>query len=218
MKKKGFTLTEIMVVIAIFGILITVITPAWMSFLNRSKFRTYNQRAKTIFNAAQIVVTEMEFTERQYISRLTSDGVTATEKATLYGNIATPGSGAVRGEWYFYYNGKTGCVCDASGNSIVSSDNTITEGGSYQSTQADAVLDWQDKLESGITRIAGKDAVFKIWVDGYIVKSVACAEKPNSRFIGAHPVTIYDLDAKNVDTDDLKHTNVKDVDLGEFAT
>lgn len=217
MKKKGFTLMELMVVIAIFGILITVITPAWMSFLNRSKFRTYNQRAKTIFNAAQIVATEMEFTERQYISRLTASDVDATEKAALYSNIATPGSGSVRGEWYFYYNGATGCISDATGNSIIGEGNTIPEGGIYQSVQAPAVVDWQTKLESGITRIAGKDVVFKIWVDGYIVKSVACAEKTNSRFIGAHPVTIYDLDAKNVDTDDLKHTNVKDVDLSEFA-
>lgn len=215
MKKKGFTLTELMVVITIFGILITVITPAWMSFLNRSKFRNFNQRAKSVFNAAQIVVTEMEFSEKQYVSRLNS-GASDPEKATLYSHIATPDDGATRGEWYIYFDGSKCNICDSQGNPIIDSDDAIPEGGAYKPTQKAAIKDWQNKLESGISRIAGKDMVYKIWVDGYIIKSVACAERETSRFIGAHPVTIYDLDAKNIDTDALKHTTVKAVDLSNF--
>lgn len=226
MKKKGFTLTELIIVIAIFGILLAVVTPAWMSYLQRSKFRTYNQRAKTIFNAAQIVITEMEFAERQYRSRLETDSITGTatdaEKAAVMSHIGSPKSIGItsssesNSNWFFYYDGGVGRMCLSDGSPVVNED--AIQGGDYDATQIPGIREWENKITSAIRRIVGDDCVYKIWVEDYIVKSVSCAESPGSRFIGAHPKSIYQLESDGVDVDDadLKHTTVRAVDLSWF--
>lgn len=63
-KLKGFTLTELIVVIAIIGILSAIIIPSYMSWIANSKVRKQNNNAKVIFNAAQTVVQEYSFKER----------------------------------------------------------------------------------------------------------------------------------------------------------
>lgn len=222
MKKKGFTLTELIIVIAIFGILLAVVTPAWMSYLQRSKFRTYNQRAKTIFNAAQIVITEMEFAERQYRSRLETDSVTDAEKVAVMSHIGSPKSIGItsssesNSNWFFYYDGGVGRMCFSDGSPVIVED--AIKGGDYDAAQIPGIREWENKITSAIKRIAGDDCVYKIWVEDYIVKSVSCAESPGSRFIGAHPKSIYQLESDGVDVDDadLKHTTVRAVDLSWF--
>ena len=62
-KLKGFTLTELIVVIAIIGILSAIIIPSYMSWIANSKVRKQNNNAKVIFNAAQTVVQEYSFKE-----------------------------------------------------------------------------------------------------------------------------------------------------------
>lgn len=63
-KLKGFTLTELIVVIAIIGVLSAIIVPSYMSWIAHSKVRKQNNNAKVIFNAAQTVVQEYSFKER----------------------------------------------------------------------------------------------------------------------------------------------------------
>lgn len=63
-KLKGFTLTELIVVIAIIGVLSAIIVPSYMSWIAHSKVRKQNNNAKVIFNAAQTIVQEYSFKER----------------------------------------------------------------------------------------------------------------------------------------------------------
>ncbi len=216
MKKKGFTFMELIIVIAIFGILLAVITPAWSAYLQRSRFRTYNQKAKTVFNAAQIVITEMEFAERQFIARYNVGDI--SEQAAAASHIASPISG---GDWFFYWNGSNGTISLADGTSIIDGDGNVNATG-YLETQEPAIVDWSNNIGAAITRITTDEMCYKIWVRDYTVQSVVCAEDATSRFIGAHPVTIYELDADPPASydddiaDDLTHSTIAEIDSSWF--
>lgn len=207
MKRKGFTFIELIIVIAIFGILLAVITPAWMSYLHRSKFRTQNQKSKAVFNAAQVVLTDLEFTERKYRALLSDPN----QRDNMPNYIYTPINnvdGATSEEWFFYWDGVNGYQCQADGSPIDTSD--------FSDRRLELFNEWNERIANSIYRIASDEMVYKIWVRDYQVQSVACAESERSRFIGAHPTTVYEIQARDVDTDDLEHTTVEDVDLRWF--
>ena len=87
-KKKGFTLMELIIVIAIIGILLAILVPTWGYFLRRARVRTANNKAKIIFNAAQTAVTEYS----------------ALERSDHNGFTDYVGNGA----FYFYWDGSRG--------------------------------------------------------------------------------------------------------------
>ncbi|MDE6679576.1 MAG: prepilin-type N-terminal cleavage/methylation domain-containing protein [Ruminococcus sp.] len=64
-KLKGFTLTELIIVIAIIGILSALLVPSYMGWIVKSRIREQNNNAKIIFNAAQTVVQDYRFKERK---------------------------------------------------------------------------------------------------------------------------------------------------------
>lgn len=110
-KAKGFTLIELIIVIAIMGVLSAILIPSWMNYLANSRIKTQNNNSNVVFNAAQTVTQQYKFQERR---------------------IAEAARDVGSGDFYFIWDGSTGFACDASGNDIGADSN-------FNSDYADAV-------------------------------------------------------------------------------
>ena len=64
MKKKGFTLIELIVVIAIIGVLAAILVPAMLGYIKKSKITNANAAAKSIFTACQSALTDIDAEDR----------------------------------------------------------------------------------------------------------------------------------------------------------
>lgn len=65
MKKKGFTLIELIVVIAIIGVLAAILVPAMLGYVRKSKITTANTTAKSIYNAYNTALVDMDTTDEE---------------------------------------------------------------------------------------------------------------------------------------------------------
>ncbi|WP_294475145.1 prepilin-type N-terminal cleavage/methylation domain-containing protein [uncultured Ruminococcus sp.] len=70
--KKGFTLVELVVVIAIIGVLAAILVPSMMGYVKKSRLKTANGNAKTAYNTAAGALADLETSGVQVSSLDTS--------------------------------------------------------------------------------------------------------------------------------------------------
>lgn len=86
--KKGFTLIELIVVIAIIGVLAAILVPAMLGYVKKSKISAANSAASSIDKAIDSTLTDMESAGIDISGEfgLTWNGSTWSSKSTVMAN------------------------------------------------------------------------------------------------------------------------------------
>lgn len=134
MKKHGFTLIELIVVIAIVGVLAAILIPAMLGYVRRSKITTANTASKEIFNAlntATVELTELNvrpelwngasvntvettgpavYAQRNRGVSLSSNPTSAEVQEVLFGKVSQYFSDVSKVDHISYRMGEEGCL------------------------------------------------------------------------------------------------------------
>lgn len=159
---KGFTLMELIVVIAIIGILLGILAPSMMTYYRKSRIKTANAEAKMVYNAAQTATQSLIAMDRG-----------RTTKSEAAGNlIVSYADGEVR---------YTKAYC------LWSSMTTVKQAG--DSGEADIDRDVR-RIADTVNRTVS-NATQNCWtvvISNYIVKAAVAADSMNTNNVGYYTV------------------------------
>lgn len=89
MKKKGFTLIELIVVIAIIGVLAAILVPAMLGYVRKSKITTANTTAKSIYNAYNTALVDFDTVDKDVDGTGADTSASDLDGADMIGSSAT---------------------------------------------------------------------------------------------------------------------------------
>jgi type IV pilus assembly protein PilA len=185
--RKGFTLMELIIVIAIMGILMAIIIPSWGYFLTRARERDANSKAKIVFNAAQTSVTRICDSERSLLNKYNDPNLDTDVKEEIGKQIYMG-----NGDFYFYWNGSEGVKLKSSdGKTVDNKDANAYNNG---------------LLSKSINNITGGEGFYKIYVHNYNVKSVVYTAYANGNYKGTYPKGMSDL--SDSDLSSIRSTSI----------
>lgn len=207
--KKGFTLMELIIVLAIMGILLAIIVPSWGYFIRRARERSANAKAKVVFNAAQTEVTRLGAKERP-LNNVVHDSTSDTDYVTnkiqpqIYmGDYKlkdrTKEDSSTNREYfdfYFYWDGHEGRHYKADG--------TLAD-----ATENDA------RFARSLNSIIGTEGTYKIYVKNYNVVSVVYSDFVDGNYKGTYPVGMDEL--TDSIREDVRSKSIESVDMTKLA-
>lgn len=175
LRVKGFTLTELIVVLAIMGILIAILGPTMTTYYRKSRVKDANTDAKMIYNASQTAA-------QSYISR---DRVRDTaDKSLISQNVIISYNGTDGTIQYTTVFGDAMTTVNTAGGTLIDDD-------------------LADLVESVNRTVSdAQNTNWAIYVQNYIVKGAISANSPTTNVVGyfsANKAQADDVSDRNYD-------------------
>lgn len=100
--KKGFTLIELIVVIAIIGVLAAILVPAMLGYVKKSKIQSANSAASTMLKAANSALEEMDEVDAPTPTGAVGHGSTGTGITEFISYLTYYSDDAKSSNWAVY--------------------------------------------------------------------------------------------------------------------